>query len=257
VRLWNLPGQVVQLGVIFVAGAAAMALLRARFVPESFGELGHYRADAVDLIAASEIRYAGWQACALCHPEVVETKNASYHRNVTCEACHGPAHAHASDPIAHLPVVPRGTEPCLSCHRYLPSRPTGFPQVIADRHNVMRPCVTCHDPHDPTPPHRPGSCSACHATIARVKSVSHHAPLDCEVCHEAPPEHNERPRSHLPKKPFEREFCGECHARGAEPPASVRGVDFSVYDIPRVDLETHGGTFVCWQCHYQHSPEVQ
>jgi len=77
------------------------------------------------------------------------------------------------------------------------------------------------------------------------------------VCHEAPDEHRLLPRSNLPSKPFQREFCGKCHARDTERPAAVKGVDLGDYDIPLVDLDTHGGTLVCWQCHYQHSPEVR
>ena len=27
-------------------------------------------------------------------------------------------------------------------------------------------------------------------------------------------------------------------------------------EIPRVDMATHGERYVCWQCHYPHSPEL-
>jgi hypothetical protein len=209
------------------------------------------------MIAAQDIKFAGWQACVLCHPGQVDKKNQSYHRSVTCEACHGPAKAHTTDPITHRPVLPVGREPCLACHNYLPSRPTGFPQILEKRHNPMRPCLACHDPHDPTPPQRPGSCAACHAAIARTLSVSHHAPLACEVCHETPVEHRDLPRAHLPSKPYERAFCGKCHAKGAEAPRAIQGVDLTEYEILRIDLVTHGGTYLCWQCHYQHSPEAR
>jgi hypothetical protein len=251
------PFQLIQLGVIFVAVGVSVFFLRQNFIPESFGELGHYRADAVAANAAQEIRYAGWQVCTTCHSDKVEMKNSSYHRTVSCEACHGPAADHAEDFIDHLPEVPTGRESCLACHSYLASRPTGFPQIIEERHNPVRPCSACHDPHDPTPPEHPQLCSACHTSIARTKSISHHAPLDCEVCHEVPPQHKEQPRAHLPKKPFAREFCGTCHATDATPPDAIRGVDLTLYEIPRIDLVTHGGTFVCWQCHYQHSPEAR
>ncbi len=258
-KFWKIPTQVVQLGVIFLIAIVAILLLRQRFVPESFGKYGHYRADAVDMIAAQEIQFAGWQACVPCHPDKVEKKSNSYHRSVTCEACHGPAKEHTTDPVAHRPVLPTGREPCLGCHRYLPSRPTGFPQIIEDRHNPLKPCLNCHDPHAPAPPERPGTCEACHAAIARAKVVSRHAPIDCEVCHEVPPEHRDLPRANRPQKPYERAFCGNCHAEGAEIPKSIRGIDLdlSEYEIARVDLITHGGSYLCWQCHYQHSPEAR
>jgi hypothetical protein len=247
----------VQLAVVFAVVAVGMILLRQRFVPESFGELGHYRADAVDLIAAQEIHYAGWRVCGDCHTDEVETKNRSFHRSLSCEVCHQAAWEHANEETDETPPLPTHKSLCLQCHSYLPSRPTGFPQVVEERHEPARPCNTCHDPHDPTPPERPESCSACHAAIARVKAVSHHAPLDCTFCHETPAEHNVLPRSNLPRKPFEREFCGKCHAEGVKKPAVLKGVDLTGYEVPLVDLDAHGGTLVCWQCHYQHSPEAR
>ena len=56
----RIPNQVLQLAVVFAVVVVVMILLRQRFVPESFGDLGHYRADAVDLIAAPELQYAGF-----------------------------------------------------------------------------------------------------------------------------------------------------------------------------------------------------
>ena len=160
-------------------------------------------------------------------------------------APHGPSADHAEDPTEHAPLVPTERKACLSCHGYLPSRPTGFPQVLEDVHNPMEACMECHDPHDPTPPDVPELCSACHTSIERTKSVSHHWSLDCETCHDAAPEHRENPRSFLPRKPTERSFCGQCHATDAS----------SAAGIPRVELSTHGGRYLCWQCHYPHYPE--
>ena len=155
------------------------------------------------------------------------------HRTVSCETCHGAASEHAREEADDDPVLPTGRELCLACHRYLASRPTGFPQIIEERHEPAKLCHTCHDPHDPVPSERPESCSGCHAAISRVKAVSHHEPLDCEVCHEAEPEHFLSPRSHLPRKPFERAFCGNCHARDVDLPTHFRGVDLGERDIPQ------------------------
>jgi ribosomal protein S27AE len=52
-------------------------------------------------------------------------------------------------------------------------------------------------------------------------------------------------RAFLPKKPTSREFCGTCHSKEAKSPR----------EIPRIDLTTHGGRYLCWQCHYPHFPE--
>jgi ribosomal protein S27AE len=245
-RLFGIPDQVVRIAVLFVVAIVLLLFARQRFVPESFGEIGHYRADVLDTLKAQEVAYAGLAVCAECHTDEAESKSASYHRGLTCEGCHGPAAKHAlEDPSEYRPEVPGSREACLRCHAYLSSRPTGFPQILADQHNPMEPCGTCHDPHDPTPPEVPGECSACHAAISSTKALSHHREVGCETCHEASPLHREYPRAYLPRKPAAREFCGHCHA------ATDRGG----VEAPQVDLASHGGRYLCWQCHYPHFPE--
>jgi ribosomal protein S27AE len=48
-------------------------------------------------------------------------------------------------------------------------------------------------------------------------------------------------------KPAGREFCAKCHGREAASPP----------EIPRIDLASHGGRYLCWDCHYPHSPEAK
>ncbi len=244
-RRRRIPGQLVRLGILFALLAGALLYVRGRFVPLTFGELGHYRAAAIGTLAAQSIRFAGMEACAECHDDVAAVKQRSYHRGLSCEGCHGAASAHVEDPLASTPAIPKERQRCLRCHRYLASRPTGFPQVLERVHHPVKACVECHDPHDPAPPIPPSECAACHGAIARTKAVSHHWSLDCEQCHAAPAEHRQNPRAFLPKKPTERAFCGQCHARGSDAPVG----------IPRVDLAEHGGRYLCWQCHYPHAPE--
>ncbi len=244
-RIWKIPDQVIRLAILIVIALAVLIVVRLQFIPASFGEIGHYRADALKEEAALTLHYAGMQACVMCHDDIGMIKAASYHRNLACESCHGPSLEHVDDPGEFSPVVVTGRTLCVRCHGYLASRPTGFPQIIEAIHNPMAPCTECHDPHDPTPPEVPEDCSACHAEIARTKAVSHHWSLSCETCHEAAPEHRQSPRAFLPKKPTEREFCGQCHGQGSQRSASA----------PRVDLSEHGGRYLCWQCHYPHHPE--
>jgi ribosomal protein S27AE len=132
------------------------------------------------------------------------------------------------------------------CHGYNPSRPTGFPQIDPVTHNPLKPCISCHNPHAPEPPHTPEECGACHGQIARTKAVSHHADLPCTRCHETNQQHKIAPLTSRPTKPVARAFCGQCHAPDAK----------SDKDIPRVDMASHGERYVCWQCHYPHSPEL-
>ncbi len=60
-RIWKIPDQVVRLAVLFIIAGTALLVARQRLVPQSFGELGHYRADAITDNVNREIRYAGWQ----------------------------------------------------------------------------------------------------------------------------------------------------------------------------------------------------
>lgn len=242
----NLPEQIKRITVIVVIFFASLILLRNFMMPDDFGRYGHYRASAVDSIVSHNIHYAGQALCAECHDDIMEIKSAGFHRTVACEVCHGPGSAHTEDPEGVTLDAPRQRAACPLCHEYLPSRPTGFPQILSASHNPMNPCITCHEPHEPEPPETPKECAACHAEIARTKMVSHHVYVPCIHCHITPEEHKLHPRDILPSKPKSREFCGKCHDENAD----------SAAGIPRIDLSSHETRYVCWQCHYPHLPEA-
>lgn len=241
-----MPDQIRRILVIIVIVVAGIIITRRMFVPESFGVDGHYRAVAVDSAIAQKIQYAGHKICSECHDDIAAEKGNSYHRNVNCEVCHGPAASHVETLGDVLPDVPRGREHCILCHEYNPSRPTGFPQINPVMHNPVKPCVSCHNPHAPDPPRVPGDCSACHTGIARTKALSPHALLECIECHVTPDEHLSHPRTYHPGKPFNRDDCGKCHDKKAE----------SDRFIPRIELVSHGEGYLCWECHFPHYPEV-
>lgn len=240
-----MPQQVPRLAVVFLVAVAGLLIARRVLIPESFGDRGHYRALAVDSIAARDVVYAGHQECTMCHGDVAQVRAAGNHKGVSCEVCHGPAASHVAAPMDVKPEISRDRDLCLLCHAYSPSRPTGFPQIDSVTHNPRMPCLGCHVAHAPEPPVVPQDCSACHRQIATQKAVSHHATLDCVVCHQAPEEHRANPRAVRPSKPADRSFCGACHAGGA------------LGGIPQIDLGAHGQPYVCWQCHYPHFPETQ
>lgn len=242
-----MPQQINRLIIIFAVLIGGLITARYLLVPETFGDIGHYRASAIDSVMVQPIRYAGEQICAECHDEQTEAKADSHHNRVACEVCHGASAAHVEDPEAYIPLAPRDRGYCTLCHGYNASRPTGFPQIDPMVHNPMKPCVTCHNPHDPLTPNVPESCSACHGEIARTKAVSHHAPLACIQCHETDEAHKVTPHLVRAKKPTSRSLCGGCHAKGADSPKV----------IPRIRMEDHGNGYVCWQCHYPHFPEVE
>lgn len=242
-----MPQQVTRLAILFGILIAALVVARAFFVPATFGQIGHYRAAAVDAVAAAKMHYAGRQACGSCHDEIVQLHDGRRHRNVACEVCHGPAAAHVDDPLQVRLRAPRERGYCPLCHGYDPSRPTGFPQIDPVTHNPLKPCIACHNPHAPETPRPPEDCSACHGQIARTKMVSPHAALACTRCHQTDKQHLIWPLTSRPTKPLARAFCGECHAKEAAAPA----------EIPRVDMASHGERYVCWQCHYPHFPELK
>ena len=242
----KIPQQITSLCILFFIAITVFITARKYFIPPTFGLYGHYRAAAVDEIKTKETKYAGAELCADCHDEIYALKAKSYHKNISCEVCHGPAAKHADDPTESKPEIPHDRSQCVICHDYNLARPTGFPQIIASQHNPGKFCTQCHQPHNPMLPHTPENCSACHRAIASQKIVSHHASLECSTCHETPPEHLANPRAFEVKKPENNDFCGQCHARNATSSA----------EIPRIDLEAHSGRYLCWDCHYPHNPEA-
>ncbi len=135
---------------LFVAGIAAFLVIRALFVPDDFGVLGHYRASALTVNRDKPLAYAGQAACADCHPDIVEKRTGQRHERVACEACHGPSARHASgDDAVPRPTRPDGTAGCLPCHSKDVSRPSTHPQVVPAEHAGDESCVTCHNPHAP------------------------------------------------------------------------------------------------------------
>lgn len=246
-KISRIPRQIIGLAFIFVIVIALLIIARILFIPASFGKYGHYRAKAVDEIASKQVKYAGYEACVECHEEIYEPKQKSHHKNLSCESCHGPAAKHVESPDEFIPNAPRERGYCPLCHDYNPSRPTGFPQIITELHNPGKACMACHNPHIPILPHKPEECNACHREISNVKSVSHHAALPCVRCHDVPAKHMINPKFAFASAPVERKFCGGCHDEDA--PGSE--------GISRVNLDTHGERYLCWDCHYPHQPEAK
>lgn len=238
-----IPDALLRILLVFVVLIGGVLFARSLIAPElKDAELHVKRTVAREM--SKPIRYAGSDVCASCHEEY-SVKKAGYHKNLSCETCHGTAQEHAENPTEVKPTLPRMREFCVLCHRYNPSRPTGFPQINPVAHNPLKPCITCHNPHDPKPPTVPQECQACHAEIARTKAVSPHVQLDCTTCHGVPQEHKLTPRNVKATIPSERSFCGKCHS-----------MESRVKDTPKVDFATHGENYLCWQCHYPHMPEL-
>jgi len=240
----KLREQTARLLIVFAVFIGVVLLVR-YLLPPSLKDHRIHIQTTVEREMARPVRYAGSDLCATCHDEY-NLKKSGYHKNLSCETCHGTAKEHADNPAEVKPFIPRNRDYCTRCHAFDPSRPTGFPQINPAVHNPMKPCVTCHNPHDPKPPSVPQECQACHAEIARTKAISSHVMLECTTCHEVPTEHKITPRNIKASIPLEREFCGKCH-----------GTQSNVKETTKIDLATHGEKYLCWQCHYPHMPEVE
>ncbi len=238
----KLPEQAAKIITLFVVLAVVLFVVRQFLLPPSLKDPVLQKALATEREAAKPIKYAGAQICAGCHEKEHDRKAGGYHRDLSCESCHGAAEKHAEDPGSVKPSSPRKRDYCAYCHNYNSSRPTGFPQINPSTHNPRKPCINCHNPHDPKPPKVPGSCAACHAQIERTKVESYHATVACTVCHTTPEAHKTSPHTVRPSKPEKREFCGKCHDKNSR---DSKG-------LPTVDMDSHGEKYVCWQCHYPH-----
>jgi hypothetical protein len=241
----RLPDQIIRLSIVFILLIGGIFIVRHYIIPPQLKETGFQRTSAIKKETLKKVKYAGSLICIECHDEEYRIKREGYHKNLSCETCHGAAKSHTDNPMELKPFAPRGRKFCPMCHTYNPSRPTGFPQINPVVHNPMKPCITCHNPHNPEPPETPRECIACHAEIARTKAISYHVLLKCTVCHNVPNKHKITPRVVKATKPTKREFCGKCHSK-----------DSKVKGPPKIDLFTHNEKYVCWQCHYPHMPGV-
>lgn len=142
-------GHLFRLAAVFVAGLLIFLVIRGFLVPKSFGQFGHYRADAVTEIAARPIKFAGHESCEGCHADVLDKKKNGKHAGVNCEACHGPQAQHVDDPTSVKPAKLDTAVLCARCHEANAAKPRNFPQVDTEEHSTGLPCDTCHQPHSP------------------------------------------------------------------------------------------------------------
>jgi len=112
---------------------------------------------------------------------------------VTCEACHGPAAKHVTNPGIDVPVV----ENCRQCHSRgdvskidagggLIRHHEQYETLLASPHKAL-PCSACHNPHQSTRYNKGGylgddkTCKSCHGNV-QVKLQSKED-MACHECH--------------------------------------------------------------------------
>jgi len=147
------------LGLILfgVIGFTAKTLLR----PESFGVYGHYRADAIEEEANSEIRHWTNASCMQCHEYEAQIHKGGNHRTISCEFCHGPYADHVTDgkKTGTLPVK-KGDDIkilCLRCHnKAIQARPEQVIKTVtmpehleSQQVKLTHTCNQCHHVHAP------------------------------------------------------------------------------------------------------------
>jgi hypothetical protein len=148
-RLFRDSAHLVRPALVLAACMALFLVGRSAIIPKGWGQYGHYRPGALDLVRQHPIAFAGQDTCVLCHDDQATARAAGKHAHVACEACHGPLAQHADDPAAHVPKKPDVADLCRRCHEKDAAKPRNFPQVATAEHSAGMACNTCHQPHNP------------------------------------------------------------------------------------------------------------
>lgn len=257
-----MPKQVIRLFIAFVIFVGLFMLAKYLLIPASFGDLGHYRADAIDDIKKIEAKYTDTLSCASCHKDVDSVKTYGAHSGINCQACHGPGAKHAANPKTDTLGKPSAREFCGKCHDKNASRPAFVKQVDITKHNTGKKCITCHNPHSPgfnfasadkkdTTGTTTGdsktiddaTCGKCHSAQYTKKQSGVHKSKTCTSCHGQGDKHVENPTANVMTKPKGRVYCGTCHGTGS-----------TSSGIKQINLQEHNVDDDCVDCHDPHSP---
>jgi hypothetical protein len=145
-----MPIQIKRHLVILVILIGLFLIIRQLLIPDSFGDLGHYRANSLSDNEKFEMHYAGEESCVECHEDMGELKESDLHNNLSCETCHGPGLTHVENPDSSNFILPEGRDFCGLCHDKNPARKSqAVIQVELKEHNPDKSCTSCHNPHAP------------------------------------------------------------------------------------------------------------
>ncbi len=147
-RFIKMPPQIFRIFLLAVGIVVVYAIARYFLTPPSFRQYGFYRGEALTDLASRDTVFAGKKACEECHSDHVQKIAKDGHKTVSCEACHGPAQAHADNPDVKLQVL--NFSHCARCHEANPSRPKWHKQIEVKTHYAGSKCTECHVPHAPS-----------------------------------------------------------------------------------------------------------
>ena len=145
-----IPPQVKRLLFFLLIFITMFILLRKLLIPETFGELGHYRAASLLDNEAHEIVFAGQESCLECHGDIGDLIEFDLHSEMNCETCHNAGYIHSQSPEPANIQIPSGRIFCGTCHSQNAARPDQvITQIDLKVHNTDINCIDCHNPHQP------------------------------------------------------------------------------------------------------------
>lgn len=144
---FTMPPQLVRLCLVTIGIVGVYLVARYLLTPESFGQFGFYRGQALEEVATRTPVFSGKQECDACHSEVFEVLLKNEHKGISCESCHGVGQAHVEDPDVKTAKITDHL--CLRCHEDLLGRPAWHKQIKVKDHYPGDRCIECHFPHKP------------------------------------------------------------------------------------------------------------
>ena len=144
-----MPSQLKRLLLLFAIFIGLFLIVRHFLIPDSFGQYGHYRGDALlDNLDKQKV-YANTEDCGYCHDDILAMLSADMHAGISCLTCHGPGLEHIDNPEPSNIIKESSREFCGRCHALNPSRPNDvIVQVDINTHNIEKEnCIDCHNPH--------------------------------------------------------------------------------------------------------------
>lgn len=157
----------VLLGMVVLSGGGL--LFKQLLLPDSFGDYGHYRADAIAEEAMVPVRHGTNESCFSCHRWEAKNHKMGKHQTISCEFCHGPyadhvgivdtAYGAAYKKTGTLPVKTKDdiTTLCLRCHNTeIKARKEAVIKTVAMPDHLKEKkvkethtCNQCHHVHAP------------------------------------------------------------------------------------------------------------